>query len=233
MSNYRTILAIDTAHPLYSIAIINSNDVFLEISTKEDEKPSEEIIELLDNSLLQANLGMHDIDCIAVGVGPGNFTGIRVGISFAKGIAFALNIKCFGINRFQTLIDTDLPTLGIISVRENLFYTQMFTKKKPISDPVEENLLKILNTKYAKDTIISGDHALKISQKLGLNYGKETSISKASELGLCLKYSDSNGLMPSPIYLKEPAAFVRTSFSTPKSLRIFIGVLIVSAFPFS
>ena len=141
MSNLKTILSIDTVHPLYSIAIINSNDVVSEISTKKDEKPSEQIIELLDNSLLQANLGMHDLDCITVGVGPGNFTGIRVGISFAKGIAFALNIKCFGINRFQTLIDSDLPTLGIISARENLFYTQMFIKKKPISDPVEENLI--------------------------------------------------------------------------------------------
>ena len=117
-----------------------------------------------------------------------------------------MNIKCFGINRFQTLIDSDLPTLGIISARENLFYTQMFIKKKPISDPVEENLIKILNTKYAKDTIISGDHALTISQKLGLNYGKETSISKASELGFCLMDSDTNGLMPSPIYVKEPDA---------------------------
>ena len=82
----------------------------------------------------------------------------------------------------------------------------MFIKKKPVSDPVEENLIKILNTKYAKDTIISGDHALTISQKLGLNYGKETSISKASELGFCLKDSDTNGLMPSPIYVKEPDA---------------------------
>ena len=123
MSIFKTILSIDTVHPLYSIAIINSNDVVSEISTKKDEKPSEQITELLDNSLLQANLGMHDLDCITVGVGPGNFTGIRVGISFAKGIAFALNIKCFGINRFQTLIDSDLPTLGIISARENLFYT--------------------------------------------------------------------------------------------------------------
>ena len=206
MSIFKTILAIDTAHPFYSTAIINSNGVLAEISIKNDEKPSEQIEQLLDKLLLKANLGMHDLDCIGVSVGPGNFTGIRVGISFAKGIALAMNVKCFGINRFQTLIDTDLPTLGIISIRENLFYTQMFIKKKPISDPVEENLLKILNTKYANDTIISGDHALMISQKLGLKCGKETSISKASELGICLKFSDSNWLFPSPIYVKGPDA---------------------------
>ena len=204
MSNLKTILSIDTVHPLYSIAIINSNDVVSEISTKKDEKPSEQITELLDNSLLQANLGMHDLDCITVGVGPGNFTGIRVGISFAKGIAFALNIKCFGISRFQTLIDTDLPTLSIINIRESLYYTQMFINKKPVSEPVEENLFKILNTKYANDTIISGDHALMISKKLGLKCGKKTSISKASELGICLKCSESNRLFPSPIYVKKP-----------------------------
>ena len=39
MSNLKTILSIDTVHPSYSIAIINSNDVLSEISTKNDEKP--------------------------------------------------------------------------------------------------------------------------------------------------------------------------------------------------
>ena len=53
MSNFKTILSIDTVQPLYSIAIINSNDVVSEISTKKDEKPSEQIIELLDNSLFR------------------------------------------------------------------------------------------------------------------------------------------------------------------------------------
>ena len=206
MSKFKTILAIDTSHPFYSIAIINSNDDLAEIFLENDEKPSEQIVQLLDKLLLKANLRVHDLDCIAVSAGPGNFTGLRVGISFAKGIAFALNIKCFGISRFQTLIDTDLPTLSIINIRESLYYTQMFINKKPVSEPVEENLFKILNTKYANDTIISGDHALMISKKLGLKCGKKTSISKASELGICLKCSESNRLFPSPIYVKKPDA---------------------------
>ena len=49
MPNFKTILAIDTVHPLYSIAIINSNDVVSEISTKKDEKHSEQIIKLTPN----------------------------------------------------------------------------------------------------------------------------------------------------------------------------------------
>ena len=97
MSKPNTVLAIDTSHSNNSLAIINSNGVLSEINMIKEEKPSEKIIELIEKSLRKANLDLHDLDCIAVGVGPGNFTGIRIGISVAKGIALALNIKCVGI----------------------------------------------------------------------------------------------------------------------------------------
>ena len=72
-----TILEIDTSHSNYSLAIINSNGVLSEINTIKEEKPSEKLIELIEKSLIKANLDLHDLDCIAVGVGPGNFTGIH------------------------------------------------------------------------------------------------------------------------------------------------------------
>ena len=218
MSKLSTVLVIDTTHTNYSIAIIKSNAVLSEISIIDDEKPSEKIIELVDEALLQANIGLHNLDGIVVGIGPGNFTGIRVGISAAKGIAFALNIKCIGINRFHNLIIDESPTLGIIKIKEDLYYTQMFIKENPISDPIEQNLLKILNTQYSNNTIISGDHALRISQKLNLKCGKKTSISEASELGfLGIKHSDSKELLPSPFYVKGPDAKLPTE-PAPKLL---------------
>ena len=92
MPKLNTVLAIDTSHSYYSLAIINSNGVLSEINMIKEEKPSEKLIELIEKSLRKANLDLHDLDCIAVGVGPGNFTGIRVGISAAKGIALALSL---------------------------------------------------------------------------------------------------------------------------------------------
>ena len=77
MSKPNTVLAIDTSHSNNSLAIINSNGVLSEINMIKEEKPSEKIIELIEKSLRKANLDLHDLDCIAVGVGPGNFTGIR------------------------------------------------------------------------------------------------------------------------------------------------------------
>ncbi len=207
MSKPKTILAIDTVHSLCSAAIIKSNVVLVEISGTKDEKASENILELVDKLLFDSSLDLKDLDSIVVGVGPGNFTGIRVGISAAKGLAFALNIKCFGINRFQTLLISNQPTLSIIKIRENLFYSQMFIERKSISDPLEESLSTILTKDYSNDTIISGDDALLISKKLNLRCGKKTSFSKASELGfLSLKYPENYETKPSPVYIKGPDA---------------------------
>ena len=53
----------------------------------------------------------------------------EVGISFAKGLALALNISCSGVNRFQTLLINKLPTLSIIKIKKDLYYTQFFNKE--------------------------------------------------------------------------------------------------------
>ena len=129
MSKLNTVLAIDTSHSNYSLAIINSNGVLSEINMIKEEKPSEKLIELIEKSLRKANLDLHDLDCIAVGVGPGNFTGIRIGISIAKGIALALDIKCVGINRFRTLVFNDSPTLTIINIKDDIYFTQIYKKR--------------------------------------------------------------------------------------------------------
>ena len=129
MSKPNTVLAIDTSHSNNSLAIINSNGVLSEINMIKEEKPSEKIIELIEKSLRKANLDLHDLDCIAVGVGPGNFTGIRIGISVAKGIALALDIKCVGINRFRTLVFNDSPTLTIINIKDDHILLK-YTKKR-------------------------------------------------------------------------------------------------------
>ena len=211
MSKPKTVLAIDTSHSNYSLAIINSNSVLSEVNIVKEEKPSEKLIELIEICLTKANLDLHDLDCIAVGVGPGNFTGIRVGISAAKGIALALDIKCIGINRFRTLVYNDSPTLAIISIKDNLYFTQMYKKKRPISYPIEENFLKIINKKYNKQTIISGDNALIISQKLNLKCGKKNSIPIASEIAMiCINSSDLHSDLPSPFYVKGPDAKLPT-----------------------
>ena len=82
---------------------------------------------------------------------------------------------------------------------------------KPISDPIEENFSKIINKKYNKHTIVSGDNSLMISQKLNLKCGKKNSLSKASEIEtICINSSNINSNLLSPFYVKGPDAKLPT-----------------------
>ncbi len=71
---------------------------------------SDTYMQLIDNTLKQANLSVDDIDCIAINVGPGSFTGLRVAISIAKGLGFASDMKYQTFTSFD-YVQTDVQTI--------------------------------------------------------------------------------------------------------------------------
>jgi len=84
-----TILAIETATEVCGAAIIQNGAVISEASITAPHIHSEKLIGLIDDALRRAAIDPGRIDGIAVSIGPGSFTGLRIGLSVAKGIAFA------------------------------------------------------------------------------------------------------------------------------------------------
>ena len=70
---------------------------------------------MLEEMLAEKGLEWGDLDAIGVGVGPGNFTGIRVSVSAARGLALGLSIPAIGVNRFD-VIKTTFGDIGLPSV---------------------------------------------------------------------------------------------------------------------
>lgn len=73
-----------------------------------DKGQAERLVPLLETVLSDAGLGWRDLTALAVGTGPGNFTGVRIAVATARGLALALNIPAIGVTRFDTLL-CDLP----------------------------------------------------------------------------------------------------------------------------
>ncbi|AZB64420.1 tRNA (adenosine(37)-N6)-threonylcarbamoyltransferase complex dimerization subunit type 1 TsaB [Cereibacter sphaeroides] len=97
------ILAFDTSAAHCAAALL-SGDRLLALRTEPMEKgQAERLMPLLKEVLAEGSLGWADLDALAVGTGPGNFTGVRIAVAAARGLALALGKPAVGVQRFEAL----------------------------------------------------------------------------------------------------------------------------------
>jgi len=176
------ILAIDTTTKFLCLGIYKQGKVF-ELNEELGTRHAELLIPKLKTLLKKAALDITDIDYFACAIGPGSFTGIRIGLSTAKGLAFGLNRPLMGIPSLDILarnVSEKEETLvcPVIDARRALVYSCLYkikeNKYKKISKYLlisPDDLLKKLNHKQR--VVFLGD-GLKlyrdlIFQKLGKN----------------------------------------------------------------
>ena len=97
------ILAVDTATESCSVAVIDGDILLAESTSHTGQTHSRQLLPILDTVLVQAGLKTAQLDGFAVSVGPGSFTGLRIGISAVKGLAYCLNRPVAGVSSLQTL----------------------------------------------------------------------------------------------------------------------------------
>ena len=95
------ILAMDTSSNICSVAIIEDGRVVKELHNESKLEHSQTLMPMIDEILRQTGRTLNDINLLACGVGPGSFTGIRVGIATVKAIADSKNIPIVGVNSLE------------------------------------------------------------------------------------------------------------------------------------
>lgn len=124
------VLALDTATRSCSVAVAIDGKPASEVSTLSNRTHSLHLMGMIRDALALAELGLKDIDGFAVTIGPGSFTGLRIGISTAKGLAFAAGKPCVGVSSLEALAFACLPWPDRICVlmdaRKGAVYTAIF-----------------------------------------------------------------------------------------------------------
>lgn len=150
------ILAFDTSMSACSVALVSDNKLIGKLERMNIHGHSEILIPLIEKLLSNAKTHYSDLNLIAVTIGPGSFTGIRVGLSVAKAINTSLGIKTTGIMTTELLahealtkrISSNLPIASIIDARRAEVYIQIFDNKaKPLSKAtclLPQNATKLL-----------------------------------------------------------------------------------------
>jgi len=121
------ILSIDTCLGASSVAVLDGERVLAARSEPMTRGHQERIGVLAREAAAEAGVTFADLTRIGVTVGPGSFTGLRVGLAFAKGLATALSIPCVGVNTLESLAFGHKGFVAaVIDARMNQVYIQVF-----------------------------------------------------------------------------------------------------------
>ncbi|WP_458069789.1 tRNA (adenosine(37)-N6)-threonylcarbamoyltransferase complex dimerization subunit type 1 TsaB [Rhodanobacter sp. BL-MT-08] len=126
------ILAIETATEACSVALIHGQDIIAR-SEIAPRRHTELVLPMADALLAEAGIGRHALDAIAVGRGPGAFTGVRLGVSLAQGMALALDLPVITISSLAALAlespeDADAAILAVIDARMGEIYAACYRR---------------------------------------------------------------------------------------------------------
>lgn len=121
------ILAFDTSAAHCAAALLLDGQVRLKIEAMEKGQ-AERLLPLLEELLAEAGCGWRDLAAIAVGTGPGNFTGVRISVAAARGLALGLGIPAIGVTRLEAVaFGLPRPITVIEDARRGEVYVQTFT----------------------------------------------------------------------------------------------------------
>lgn len=221
------ILSISTSSNICSVAILDDKNVILCKNIDDKNTHSEKLMPLIDSTLNECNLHLKDIDLLACSVGPGSFTGIRIGIATLKAFYDATSIPVIGVTSLEGLAYNIQLTgfiCSLIDAKHNNVYCSIFKFENNkyilqddyLSDNIE-NILPILKKYNDKITFI-GDGSV-IYKSLIENYLSNSAcfadenLNKENAIGIGLAAFDkyNSGYIGtssdlSPIYLKKSQA---------------------------
>ena len=193
-------LLLDSANRDLNIGLSQDDKIFDRISYTAWQRQSELMVKEIDVLLKRNNLSAKDIDELVVTIGPGSYTGIRIALTIAKTLAFALNKKIYAISSLAAQRIVDKKTITVINARSNRSYVAIYDGDGTVL--VEEKvwpndeLLGWVN-KGSSDFVISGD-----AKYLGIDAYNPDVLQGMLAARKYTKAVD-NVLTLKPIYLKD------------------------------
>ena len=170
------ILGIDTSTKICTCSIFDSeNGVIAETSLSVKKNHSNIVMPIIDNLFKISDLTINDIDKIAVAIGPGSFTGVRIALGIAKGLAMALNKPLIAVNELDILE-------AIASGNENEIIPLIDARKERVyykyqGDYIDDYLINLIsNFDKNKKYVFVGDGAINYENILKDNLGDNAVI---------------------------------------------------------
>lgn len=221
-------LAVDTSGITASCAVIEDGEVKAELSTKHGKTHSQKILPMIKITLSMLDKELREVDLFAASVGPGSFTGLRIGVVTIKGLAYSLKRPVCGIPTLDALAYSMPDFNGIISpmldARNNQVFTAFYRKMNGSLDKIDNDsgvtISEWINKagEFKENILVLGDavdlHLIKLKDTFGDNIvfsQQAMSFPRASATALMAEEAYHNNKMATafelePFYLRKSQA---------------------------
>ena len=214
------ILGIDTCSVNAAVAVINDKKLIGEFVVSNDRTHSQVIMPLVDDMLKKCGLDIADIDVFAVTIGPGSFTGLRIGVATVKTLAQFCKKPIIGVTSLDSLYENcamfDGIVCPIIDARHGEVYNALYQNGKRITDYRVIDVEQLIEQLKDEKVCFCGDGVLTYGDKLSQNKNhtvatQNMSMQKASSLCMAAykralnnDFDDVYSLLP--VYLRKSQA---------------------------
>ena len=136
-------LAFDSTAKVASVAVTDGERLLAQYNIDNGLTQSELLLPMAEDMLKSLKMTFLDIELLACAVGPGSFTGVRIGAALVKGIAFGRNIPCVSVSTLEELAENLAPLRGVIGpvmdARRSQVYTALFASDGHKAERISED----------------------------------------------------------------------------------------------
>lgn len=214
------LLSIDTSSDVCSVALLEDDKLIKQIDKTDSKTHSENLMPLIDLLFKETNYSLSDIEAIACSIGPGSFTGIRIGIASVKAMAEVLQIPVIGVTSLETLsylVSSKNNIATLIDAKNNQVYAGIFDANHQLlenymADDIHEVISHL--KPYLPLTFVGNGallHQSLLQEKLGNISFADNHFQSAFSLGKCAyeKWQKGEVLTADtllPLYLRKSQA---------------------------
>lgn len=209
------VLGFDTSGPWCGAALFEDEDVQSAQYENMQRGQAERLMPMLEEVLAERKCDWSNLDAIGVGVGPGNFTGVRISVSAARGLALSLNRPAVGVSLFEALAEgADGDLFLTVKAPRDSYYLQ--TRRRGIWSEIVLYSDVDLPAPHEGDTIIGSDSpALEV--RFGVNHAPARFAPASAIARIAARNFGETTTRPAPLYIR-PADAAPSSDPPPKIL---------------
>lgn len=199
------ILGFSTSGPYCGAALWSDGDVIAALHEEISKGQAERLMPMIEEVLAAAGANFDALDAIGVGIGPGNFTGIRISVAAARGLALGLGIPAVGVSLLEALAHgQDGTVLTSISAGREGMYLQRFGKD--VARGPEVVAMEDVSNWHRPDVICIGNKEQEIADLLGATPAPAPFYPASAIARIAALRWQDNPPRPAPLYLRQPDA---------------------------